>query len=281
MRAIVSDIHGNLAALLAVLDDAAQRGADEVICLGDLVGYGPEPAECLDLAMSFAACLLGNFDAAVLYADPACLADAPRDDRERLVPRERTAAWTWQALQQTPAYSHPTLDVSGGSTDDRPPGALRRDFLAQLPRVLRLDGSLLIHASPRSVLHEYIYPEDGHNHAKMATIWPLVDSWCFVGHTHVAGILAEGQEFQAAAELPARYVPPAGKIIINPGSVGLPRDGDARASYLLWDHESIEFRRVPYDVRGTLERMMKSPDLVDAQVEQWLARISEDGRHLT
>ena len=58
-------------------------------------------------------------------------------------------------------------------------------------------------------------------------------------------------------------------------------DGDPRASYLLWTDEAIEFRRVPYDVRGTLERMMKSPELVDAQVDQWLARVSADGRHLT
>ncbi|MFM9065835.1 MAG: metallophosphoesterase family protein [Planctomycetota bacterium] len=274
MRAIVSDIHGNLAALLAVLADATQQGATEVLCLGDVVGYGPEPAECLDLAMTFATCLLGNFDAAVLYAHPESWTTVPATEREGLVASERTAEWTYQALRASPAFPPPSfalLDTSSLS-DERPIDVRRRHFLAQLPRQQQLAGALLVHASPRSTIHEYLYPEDSAQEQKMAGLWPLVDHWCFIGHTHVAGIFLESGGFRAAAEFPGRFVPDSGKAIINPGSVGLPRDGDARASYVLWDGEGIEFRRVPYDVQGTLARMLQIPEVVDAQVEQWLAR---------
>lgn len=274
MRAIVSDIHGNLAALLAVLEDAAQQGATEVLCLGDVVGYGPEPAECLDLAMTFATCLLGNFDAAVLYAYPACWTTVPVAERVGLVASERTAEWTYQALSRCPAYQPPSfalLDLSRVG-DERPMDVRRRHFLAQLPRQQLRDGVLLVHASPRSTIHEYLFPEDSGQEQKMAGLWPLFDRWCFVGHTHVAGMFLESGLFQAAAEFPQRFLPAPGKAIINPGSVGLPRDGDARASYVLWDGDGIEFRRVPYDVQGTLARMLQVPELVDAQVERWLAR---------
>ncbi len=124
-RAIVSDIHGNLEALEAVLADIESQGVTEVICLGDVIGYGPNPCQCIDRVMEFAICILGNHDQGALF-DPEGFSSGA----------ERAIFWTRKQLEDT-----------GGDAD-----AMRRriDFLAELPRNHREEGLMFVHGSAQS-----------------------------------------------------------------------------------------------------------------------------------
>lgn len=246
MRAILSDIHGNLEALNAVLNDAHGFGVSEFFCLGDTLDYGPNPLECLDRVATFEVCLLGNSDEAVLFPPPPAAASA----------KERTKDWTRKQLVASSASAEANERLA---------------LLERLPRVWREPNLLMVHASPRSPLHEYIFPNDAQDRGKMSRIWPLIERWCFVGHTHIPGVF-----------LPTgRFLPPSGcdgqqwkstsdKTLINVGSVGQPRDGDSRASYVLFDGETVVFRRVAYDTSVTLEKIRATGTLMDPQVERWL-----------
>ena len=147
-RAIISDIHGNLEALQAVLADARSQGAEDIICLGDIIGYGPNPCECLDLVIeSTQVCLLGNHDQGALF-DPEGFNTGA----------ERAIFWTRAQLE------------SGD-----PGGNERRwEFLGELPRMKR-DGELMyVHGSARNPLNEYVFPEDIYNQRKLERIFGLV-----------------------------------------------------------------------------------------------------------
>ena len=166
MKAIISDIHSNLEALQAVLKDIEQQGVSEIYCLGDVVGYGPNPRECLDLVMQCKVVLLGNHDQGAMF-DPDGFNG----------PAERAIFWTREQLESAP---------EGRQTKEK-----RWEFLAERPRTFRESGYLFVHGSARNPLNEYVFPEDIYNQRKMERIFALVEKYCFQGHTHVPGIFTE------------------------------------------------------------------------------------------
>ncbi len=239
MWAVLSDIHGNLEALEAVLADIATQQVSHICCLGDVVGYGPNPVECLEKAMPWELVLLGNHDQATMF-DPEGFAESAA----------QAVFWTRSQLE-------------AASRNDL------WDFLAERPRSHKDGDFLFVHGSPRNTLNEYVFPEDIHNERKMAQIAALIQRYCFCGHSHVPGVYVEPQEgnarweFRSPEQLPGFYRLDGRKTLVNVGSVGQPRDGDWRACYTLVDGWDIKFRRVEYDVDKTVRKIHAIPELAD------------------
>jgi diadenosine tetraphosphatase ApaH/serine/threonine PP2A family protein phosphatase len=238
MKAIISDVHSNWEALQAVLQDIAVHRADEVYCLGDLVGYGPNPREVIDLLLDldFPVVLMGNHDEAVFKEPLGFSATA-----------QNALRWTRQQLLSP----FPT-----------PAAAERRQrFLAGLPKTHREGNLLFVHGSPRDPLNEYVYPEHVRDPAKLGVLFWMVPGCCFMGHTHLPGIFTHDSHFFEPDELGGSYRLSGQKVMCNVGSVGQPRDGDVRASYVLFDGNSIVFRRVPYDFAAMRKKVKAVPAL--------------------
>jgi predicted phosphodiesterase len=238
MKAIISDIHSNLEALQAVLEDARQHSVQEIYCLGDVVGYGPNPRECLEAVMKCPVVLLGNHDHAVLF-DPMNFNPAA----------ERATYWTRSQLE-APVPTRQAADE-------------RWAFLGDRPKKHQEDGLLFVHGSARNPLNEYVFPEDVYHPAKLNALFALVDRYCFQGHTHLPGVFIESMEFYSPEEIDYEYKLDGRKILCNVGSVGQPRDGDWRACYILLDDETIYYRRVEYDVETTVQKIRDVPELDD------------------
>jgi len=236
--ALISDIHGNLEALQTVLADIDRRKADRIVCLGDMIGYGPNPRECIDLVMERCEyCILGNHDFAALY-----------EPTNFNVAAEQASFWTRRQFEFEP---------------DEVKRKKRLDFLGKLA-VRRWEGDVLyVHASPRKPINEYIFPDDVHHATnKMKSIFDCIETRCFVGHTHMQGIFTDEPDFYPPAELGNTYSWKQGKkVIINPGSVGQPRDRDPRAAYAIADDEKVEFVRIEYDVHTTARKIKGIPEL--------------------
>ena len=247
-RALISDIHANLEALDAVLADIQQRGITEVYCLGDIVGYGPNPRECIDRVMTYQLSILGNHDQGALY-DPEGFSSGA----------ERAIFWTRDQLETD----------SGDPTKQ----SRRWEFLSELPRTHREGQFTYVHGSVRNPLSEYVFPEDVHNFRKLEKIFALIERYAFQGHTHVPGVFTEDGRFLDPEEIAGRYPLPAGKMMVNVGSVGQPRDGDPRACYVILSDNQVEFRRVGYPVEKTMEKIYKIPEL-----DPFLADRLQDGR---
>ena len=247
MRAIISDIHGNLEALEAVLADIRSQGITEIYCLGDIIGYGPNPRECIDLVMrNCQATILGNHDQAALFDPEGFNAGA-----------ERAIFWTRSMLE------------SGD-----PQGNERRwEFLGELPRLIREAPFLFVHGSARNPLNEYVFPEDVYNQRKMERIFGLVEHYCFQGHTHIPGVFTEDYNFLSPDELEYKVVLGDAKILVNVGSVGQPRDGDNRSSYVVLDERTVHFKRIDYDFEKTISKIYPIPDL-----DNFLGDRLRDGR---
>ena len=235
-RAVLSDIHGNLEALEAVLADAQSQGAEKFYCLGDIVGYGPNPRECVDCVLSFDLAILGNHDQGALY-DPEGFSSGA----------ERAIFWTREQLETVNGDSHHA--------------AKRWDFLSQLPRTRRDGKFMFVHGSARNPLNEYVFPEDIYNPRKLERLFSLIEHFCFQGHTHVPGVFTEDNRFQSPTELNNRFQFKSGKAMVNVGSVGQPRDGDSRSCYVLLSDDQLEFRRVEYDFTKTAAKIYAIPEL--------------------
>lgn len=233
--AIVSDIHGNLEALQAVLGDIQDQGCQRVVCLGDIIGYGPNPCECLDLVMQMNACVLGNHDYGALI-DPEGFSAAA----------EQAIFWTRKQLEDG---------------TDRLNAKARMEFLARLPRTLIEDQLLLVHGSARNPVNEYVFPEDIYNRRKMEKLFSMVPQFCFQGHTHTPGVFTLNMQFLRPEELGYRYTLANDKAMINVGSVGQPRDGDWRSCYTVVDFPRVEFRRVEYNIDATVSKIFAIPEL--------------------
>jgi len=250
-RAIVSDIHSNLEALEAVLADIKQQGITEIYCLGDIIGYGPNPRECIDLVMNFDVCILGNHDQGAMFDPEGFNAGA-----------ERAILWTREQLEKP--------------IGDPDQNARRWDFLGELPRNRRENGFLFVHGSARNPINEYVFPEDIYNQKKMEKIFALVEKHCFQGHTHVPGVFTHSLNFLALEDLAASnysYRLTDDKTMTNVGSVGQPRDGDPRACYVILEGDTITFRRIDYDVNKTAQKIYDTPDL-----DNFLGDRIKDGR---
>ena len=248
MKALISDIHANLEALEAVLEDIKAQKVDAVYCLGDVVGYGPNPRECIDLVMDLPLVLLGNHDQGAMF-DPEGFNTAA----------ERAIFWT-----------RAQLEAPGESRSKR---EKRWEFLAERPRCHREDSVLYVHGSARDPLNEYVFPEDVYNPRKMERIFAHIDRYCFQGHTHVPGIFTESMQFYSPEEVDYVYELDGRKTMVNVGSVGQPRDGDPRACYILFDDKTLRYRRVEYDVETTIRKIYEIPDL-----DNFLADRLRDGR---
>ena len=243
--ALISDIHGNAEALRTVLADIDAKGVERIICLGDIIGYGPDPLECVDLVRKRCAwSLMGNHDFAVLY-EPTNFNQAA----------EQAAYWTREQFDAEP---------------DAQLRAERYEFLGRL-RVRVVEETpggthtmLAVHGSPRRPINEYIFKTDPMDAPdKLEAIYRRVERLCIVGHTHVPGVFTDEPDFYPPDELGefAYRFNEEEKAIINVGSVGQPRDGDPRASYVVLDEEKAEFFRIPYDIDVTAKRIREQPQL--------------------
>jgi len=252
VKAINSDIHSNLEALQAVLKDIEKHHVTEIYCLGDVVGYGPNPRECVDLVMKCKMVLLGNHDQGAMF-DPEGFNG----------PAERAIFWTRSQLES--------------SAETRTNREKRWEFLAERPRSFREESCLFVHGSARNPLNEYVFPEDIYNQRKMERIFALVERYCFQGHTHVPGIFVEQSDdlyqFHTPEEIGDAHKLDARKTLCNVGSVGQPRDGYPRACYVLFDGETIRYRRVEYDLEATIQKIYAIPEL-----ENFLGDRLRDGR---
>lgn len=247
MRAIISDIHGNLEALEAVLMDIRSKGISEIYCLGDIIGYGPNPRECIDHVMkNCQLTILGNHDQAALFDPEGFNAGA-----------ERAIFWTRSQLE--------TGDAAGNEA--------RWEFLGELPRMKRDGEFLFVHGSARNPLNEYVFPEDVYNQRKMERIFGLVDNYCFQGHTHIPGVFSEDYNFLSPEELEHKVELGDSKVLINVGSVGQPRDGNNKASYVVLDEKTVHFNRVEYDFEKTASKIYPIPEL-----DNFLGDRLRDGR---
>ncbi|MFC1761925.1 metallophosphoesterase family protein [Planctomycetota bacterium] len=241
MFAIISDIHSNLEALTTVLADIDQRGIKTIYCLGDVVGYGPNPVECLDLIIEKTEwCVLGNHDYATLYEPTNFNYGA-----------EQASFWTRDTLELR---------------DDKERNDHRWRFLGDLPMRHVLESTLdktkvsidFVHASPRRPINEYIFPDDVYtNPAKVRLLFDRVKHVCFVGHTHMPGVFLDEPDFYLPDELGGTYpIIEDEKAIINIGSVGQPRDRDTRASYAYVDGNQVHFVRLEYDIETTMKKIL-------------------------
>jgi diadenosine tetraphosphatase ApaH/serine/threonine PP2A family protein phosphatase len=238
--ALISDLHSNMEAIRAVLAHIAAQKIDRILCLGDVIGYGPEPVAALREVKNWEACLRGNHEEAVLYEaedfnDKARVAlDWTRDRlNDESIPRDERYG-LWNIISDVMKETH------------------------------HVDGAMLVHGSPRDPIREYMLPRDVQNPAKMRANFDKMDvPVCFVGHSHVPGVYPESGGFVPPNQMDgATYPVKAGeKYIVNVGSVGQPRDGDPRACYATWDGSAIRFHRVEYDIATTMKKILESNGL--------------------
>ena len=246
--ALISDIHSNLESLEAVLADIREQQVDKIYCLGDLVGYGPNPREVIDEIMKCPVCLLGNHDQGALFDPEGFNAGA-----------ERAIFWTREQLEN-----------SSSARADR---NRRWTFLGELPRNYQDGDFLFIHGSARNPLNEYVFPEDIYNKRKLEKIFILIPQYAFQGHTHVPGVFTESYNFLSPEEVSYEYELGDEKVMVNVGSVGQPRDGDPRSCYVILEDSSVQFRRVEYPVQKTIEKIYEVPLL-----DNFLGDRLRDGR---
>ncbi len=222
---VISDIHANLDALEAVLEDAGSF--DFLWCLGDLIGYGPDPNQCIERIRFFpdAICVLGNHDAAV--ARDLDLADFNFEARASLL-------WTKEVI----------------SADNL-------TYLKGLPEQAINSDVTLVHGSPRDPIWEYILFES----TAIANFDHFSTRLCFTGHTHLPVCHLDSGEYGSIVSARLNQnetIIPKGRMIANPGSIGQPRDLDSRASYALYDPENLTWiqKRVEYDIKSVQQRII-------------------------
>lgn len=240
--ALISDIHGNYDALKAVFDHIdSQEGIEKIYCLGDVVGYGPEPEECIDLIQKRCELtLLGNHDFALLNAAigfNSIAAGAIACIRERMEPG---------------IFSLPRKQA-------------RWDWLGNLSERHNLGDDLLVHASPRDNIFEYILADDPvYAPEKIEAIFGMIKRNVFVGHTHRPGVITEDLRFYKPDEVNMEYeFPKDGKLIFNVSSVGQPRDLDSRACYAILTDTGVKWHRVEYDVEEVVRKIKENECLDD------------------
>ena len=226
--AIIGDIHANLAAFTAVLDDIEHRGGvEKAWCLGDIVGYGPDPHECIELLrQTNHICVAGNHDWAAIG----------KIDTSDFNPDAAVAAhWTSQQLDAS--------DI---------------EYLENLPLVIEEDDFTIVHGSPREPIWEYVISSS----IARENFASFKSQFCLVGHSHVPLVFsyAENDTCSVSQFLPhVMLILARNRLIINPGGVGQPRDSNPEASYAIYDSEAKQVRlyRVPYDIRSTQDKMVK------------------------
>ncbi|NOR04788.1 MAG: metallophosphoesterase [Deltaproteobacteria bacterium] len=225
---IISDIHGNLEALKQVLADIDQSELNGVACLGDNIGYGPEPEEVVKLIRKRnIPSIMGNHELVVV--DPRCLVE--------MNPMARKSC----AL---------TLDLLSRDTID---------YIHGLRPYMVFHGALLVHGCPPDSSTTYLFDL---SNVQLSQLFPsMQEKICFVGHTHDLEIISFDRGKVTRAPLPEgpTRLQAGQKYIINVGSVGQPRDGNNKAKYVIWDtcSQRIEVRFIPYDIAVTANKILK------------------------
>jgi predicted phosphodiesterase len=238
-QALISDVHGNLEALTAVMADIATQSIDQIACLGDVVGYGPNPCECLDVVMSRCEfTIMGNHDQATLF-DPEGFNQVAL----------RAIYWTRDALDR--------------GTGTASQSTKRWDFLGELPRWYQNGEILYVHGSPRDPTNEYVFPETIYDQKRMELLFDRLQKYCFQGHTHMPGIFTNEPEFITPDDCGHEFPLGREKLMVNVGSVGQPRDEDPRSCYTIIDHSKkmVYFRRVQYDFETTIRKIYAIEEL--------------------
>lgn len=224
---IFSDVHGNHVALQAVLDFYRRNGVENFVCCGDIVGYGPQPLECAETlrGLKNLIAVMGNHDAAVVG----------KIDIKWFNPN---AAWA--------------IDFARGQLTGQ---AL--DFIARLPERAETADFTVVHGSPRKPLTEYLLSEGQFlDNAKNWSVSP-----CFIGHSHMPLYFRDVENGVPETDFinPLVKILVKGKLMLNPGSVGQPRDGDTRAACGIYDSalKCFELYRVFYDVEAVQKMMLE------------------------
>lgn len=245
MRAFLSDIHSNIEALTVCLAEVERLGCDRIACLGDVIGYGPEPRTALATIMERAEfTLLGNHEhGAMFYASD-------------FNPRARAAIdWTRDQLSRRDTPREENMKFW--------------NYLDGMKQEHREPGILFVHGSPRDPVREYLVPRDATDREKMGGCFEKMGeaSLCFVGHSHVPGVYLESGDFLMPADIGMSWSV-SERAIVNIGSVGQPRDGDPRSSFVTYDGTdgtdgTVYFHRVAYDFEATMQKIRAIVELPD------------------
>ncbi len=238
--AIISDLHSNKEALEAVFAHIRASGVGDLVCLGDVVGYGPDPEFCVDLVRGHARwCLMGNHDEALFR------------DASDFNPHARGA------IDYTRRRMHPHWYSSSEKKQ-------RWKWLKSLPLRHEEGRFLFVHGSPRDPVREYVLSTDGIlNPDKLRSIFDSFDTIAVAGHTHQPGVHDEEMRFHGlnGSDVHEFDFEPGRKYYVNVGSTGQPRDGDNRACYAVLEDSKVTWFRVPYDFRATMDKILGTGQL--------------------
>jgi predicted phosphodiesterase len=237
--AILADIHANIEALTVALDYLKSKGIQRLICLGDVIGYGPNPRECLKLLFASEVAIMGNHEEAVMFYG------------EDFNPKAR-ASLEW------------TKDQLNSTEHDRTENYDMWNFLGTMQQVVEDGDVMYTHGSPRVPTREYVVPADAANEEKMQGIFGLIKRVCFIGHSHIPHIYTSDNKHASPEKLNnAVDLRKLGerKVLINVGSVGQPRDGDPRLSFATFDGNIVRFLRLEYDHAKTAEKIYAIPQI--------------------
>jgi len=223
--AVISDVHSNLDALETVLSDIEHRGIQDVVFIGDAVGYGPSPNECIEILSGCCKTLIaGNHDWGVIgLSDISCFNEYAR----------RAVEWTSEVTEEK-----------------------NKEILRSFPLISedKNQDAFFVHATPQR-------PEEwhyllSHRDAEL-TFYGFDTRFCFLGHSHQPFIIERGASGELVTYKDGAQIREGGRYIINAGSVGQPRDGDPRASFAVIDYERVEIIRIPYDIKTVQDKMRK------------------------
>lgn len=235
--AVISDLHSNIEATEAVLEDIKREGIEEIFCLGDVVGYGPNPNEVINLSEKFIFTIMGNHDEAVLTGKGL-------EDFNPLA--TEAALWTRGEIFY-PAVSQELSDRNN-------------QYLQDMKRIVKKEPFLFVHGSALSNM-EYIDNYD----ATQATFRYMAKNGikiCFIGHTHRPGIFVEGSFNVIPYDTSDTHaIEENKKMIVNVGSVGQPRNHNHNACYVIVDDKLFYYRRVEYDVEKTIKKIYEIKQL--------------------
>ncbi|MDO8281505.1 MAG: metallophosphoesterase family protein [Thermodesulfovibrionia bacterium] len=238
--ALISDVHSNLEALNAVIEKVKADKVDKVIILGDIVGYGPDPNECIDTLRKFADILIaGNHDhGAVGMTDISCFNNHAK----------AAIQWTTGVLSEE-----------------------NKAFLSSLPltSTIKSRSIYLVHSSPKEP-EEWEYLQKAKD--ADANFKFFSETNCFIGHTHKPAIIEMAPGGKITIYPGHSEIKPGCRYIINAGSVGQPRDGNPDASYAIFDTDSVTIKRAAYDILLTQKKMK------DAGLPSYLIDRLSEGR---
>jgi predicted phosphodiesterase len=240
--AVLSDIHGNVEALQAVLKDIKTRSIDSIICLGDIVGYYPDPERCIELVQEHVDdCVAGNHDYAAIN----------RID-----------------IQTFTYYAYAAMEWTRNHLSDK-----AKEFLATLPLTIEKDGIFITHSSPSNP-HDWIYVFPDSEDAVFEAFNSLVFRLNFIGHTHWPSIMIQEDDKIILHSDHSIKLDSKNFYLINVGSVGQPRDFDSRCCYAVYDtdRKDISLVRVPYDYTITQRKIL------DNNLPAFLAQRLEKGK---